>query len=209
MKRYPRLIPALSLLSALLVIASVAFITTSCGPLATPDSQQAAKETDIVNSQQAIYAKVQPVPLFNYSLPRDLWIQFYKVSTSNVVRTWSAEVSDYGFPLFMTESIGYPIPMDTQLTNSWMVIDDPYRHTTEGGGQVVSQPEPNGLFTSPNTNATIIMSVDTNGKVAPIYCEHKVLCWPFPVIWNKELNMFERVAGSKSSISLETSGSVK
>ena len=186
-------------ITAILVLILL-FALFGCGP--TGDATQTQKETAMVNSQQAIYSKTQPVPLFNYSLPRDLLIQFYKASTSNVVRTWSAEVSDYGVPLFITESIGYPIPADTQLTNPEMVIDDQYGDYTAGGA-TVSQPEPNGLYTSPNTNATINMTVDGSGKVAPVYCEHKVLCWPFEVSYNKSTGMFERVGGSKSSVSLD------
>jgi hypothetical protein len=191
--------------AAVLLVLALALSVVGCGPYdeTTTVSQ---KETAIVNSQQSIYAKAQPVPLFNYSLPRDLWIQFYKASTSNVVRTWSCEVSAYGKPISeIYESVGYPIPMDTQLTNSQMVIEDTFAYE-DHSGQVVAQPEPNGLFTSPNTNATIIMVADADGKVTPIYSEHMVQCWAFKVVWDKEQEIFVRAEGAKSTILLETEG---
>jgi hypothetical protein len=150
-----------------------------------------------VAKQDEVYNKTQPVPMFNYSLPRDLWIQFYKASTTSVVRTWSYPVNLEGEPIVELESIGYPIPMDTQLTNP-LKIEDRYE-----GDVPIPQAEPNGLYTSPNTNATIIMTVDGAGKVAPVYSEPTVLCFPFPVEYDREKGMFVRVAGSESSISLD------
>lgn len=184
---------------ALAIVISLSLI--GCTPASTV-GDTAVDENKTVSRQDALYAKTQPVPFFNYSLPRDLWIQFYKASTSNVVRTWSYPVDINGEPMVELESVGYPIPMDTQLTNPDKLIDM-YAHSSYTAVGTVAQSEPNGLYTSQNTNATIIMTVDGDGKVAPVYSEPTVLCFPYPVRYDKEKGMFARVEGSKSSISLD------
>jgi hypothetical protein len=189
-------------LLALLVMCLIVVPLVGCGEDTSATTQQAK----VVAKQDSIYDKGQPVPIFNWSLQRDLWIQFYR-SQNDAAGTYSAIVSDYGKPLFITQSIGYPIPMDTQLTNPlklstlWSsTINDKSSHAIDG---VLMQSEPNGLYTSPNTNATIIMTTDGEGMIAPVYSESKVLAFPFPVVWNDKTQMFERVAGKPSTINLK------
>ncbi len=187
MKKYILIVLALVLSIALFGCEETSNATTA------RRAEQAA-----VGNQDATYVENQPVPFFNYSLPRDLWIQFYKASTANVVNTWSCEVSDYGAPISeIYESVGYPIPMDTQLTNPQKIAD-----SYQSGYAIIPQSEPNGLYTSPNTNATIIMVADGKGNVAPIYSEHKVQCWSFPVKWDENKKIFVR--DGKASVTLKT-----
>jgi hypothetical protein len=194
-------------LTCLLVVAAVlvTLALTGCDEEDTAADRTQIAEKITVSRQDALYAKSQPVPFFNYSIPRDLWIQFYKATTSGQVRTWSCEVSDYGTPVSeIYESIGYPIPMDTQLTNPQKLMDNSAGSNPGTGAGVVPQSEPNGLYTSPNTNATIIMVADEAGKVVPLYSEHKVQSWPFPVKWDATKRIFVRAG--EASLQLSTSG---
>jgi hypothetical protein len=44
----------------------------------------------------------------------------------------------------------------------------------------IEQAEPNGLFSSKNTDATWILYVDEeSGVLYPVYSEHKAMSWPF------------------------------
>jgi len=52
------------------------------------------------------------------------------------------------------------------------------------GRKVNEQTEPNGLFSSKNTDGTWVLFVDENGDIAPIYSEHKVTVFPFAVVKN-------------------------
>lgn len=177
---------------ALALVAAMALSVVTLSGCGEYEGSAQQKEAQTVANQDGIYGKSQPIPVFNYSLPRDLWIQFYKAQTSSVVRTWSVVVSDYGTPLFATQSIGYPIPLDTQLTNPQKVAV----RESNIGALSLPQSEPNGLYTSQNTNGTIVMTVDGAGKVAPVYSEHKVLSFPFPVRFNKATGMYERAGDS-------------
>lgn len=164
------------------------------------NTQSARDEQRNVNRQQDVYNKNQPVPFFNYSLQRDLWVQFYK-AMNGANSTWSYITDDFGVIRFSTPSQGYPIPMDTQLTNPTQAA-----WGGNGAAATIDQPEPNGLFTSENTNGTIIMAANTDGTLSPIYTELRVTAFPFPV---KEIRMEDgsirwvRVSDEDSTIKLK------
>jgi len=161
--------------------------------LAGCDSSANREEAVAVDRQQEVYRKSQPVPFFDYSLQRDLWIQFYVAQNANVATYSYITPQNTGQVLFETPSIGYPIPMDTQLTNPQARV--PHLES------VLPQAEPNGLYTSPNTDATIIMAANDDGTVSPIYTEMKVTTFPFEVKWDG--TKWVRVQGGKTNISLK------
>lgn len=152
-------------------------------------------ERDVVMQQQEVYTKSHPVPYFEWSLQRQLWVDFYRAQNSSV-STWSF-ITANGSGMVISESIptqGFPIPADTQLTN-------PLQTVRNGYGSVIEQPEPNGLFTSKNTDATILMALNNDGTVSPIYCEQKVVCFPYPV---KVVNgVFVRIQEAEPTIKLK------
>lgn len=129
-----------------------------------------------VNKQQAHYQKVQPLPYYDYSIPRDVLIQIYNVVTQEARDTYTVIQSMTGAVLFYGPSIGYGIPSDTQLTNALQ--------PRGGAGAVVEQAEPNGLFSSKNTDGTWVLFVQPDGTITPIYTEQKVTTYPFAVTRN-------------------------
>jgi hypothetical protein len=166
----------------------------------------ASKEQATVQGQDKIYQSGQPIPVFNFSLPRDLWIQFYKAQTGSVVRTWSVGIGYNGTPVTeVMESVGYPIPMDTQLSNPQKLTR--VRPGENGEGEyiegVVPQAEPNGLYTSPNTNATIVMQATDKG-VTPVYLECNVLCFPYKVVYDERSGLF--VKDGDAQLKLDVKG---
>lgn len=171
------------LLLGLLMTAMLTMGNTGC-------DSAADKERKVVDNQQKIYADSQPVPFFNRSLARGLWIDFYRAQ--NTARATYSQINDmYGNLRFSTPSMGYPIPYDTQLTDPTQRVD---------GGAVIDQAEPNGLFTSKNSDATIVFANNDDGTVSPIYSELKVTCFPFPVKWVND--HWERVKEAEPSIKL-------
>lgn len=198
-----------ALLVAVLLLSSLVLLA-GCGE-ASKESKNTAAVQNVVAAQDTIYNTNQPIPLFNYSIPRDLWIQYYKATTSGTIRTWSVVVSDYGKPLFYTPSIGMPIPAGTQLTNP-NKLSNLWTTSPAGGYEdimgTLPQDEPNGLYTDPNTNATIIMTVDGNGQVAPVYSEPKVMSFPFPV--HQDANgMWVRDTDATSSLKLDVNTTIE
>jgi hypothetical protein len=155
------------------------------------------KDRQSVEKQQGQYAKAQPVPFFEWSLERDFMIQLQN-KRNEALRTWSVWRSDTGVIEGHTESIGFPLPYDVQLTN-------PLGREGTNSSLVVEQAEPNGLFSSKTTAATWIRSVVThNGKTmeVPIYVEGKVTCYPYPIVVDYEKNRVTR-AEAEPTIQLE------
>ena len=132
----------------------------------------------IVEEQQKHYQKVHPVPYYDYSIPRDVMTQIYDVVTTRAYTTYTVIESITGETFFHGPSIGYGIPADTSLTN-------PIKTDRTTGGSwdtVVEQAEPNGLFSSKNTDGTWVLFVQMDGSITPIYTEHKVTTFPFAVM---------------------------
>ena len=140
-----------------------------------------SQERKQINLQQVTYAKNQPVPQFDWSLSRHIWVQFYD-SQNREVTTFSYITGVTGGPpLFEAPAVGYALPRDTQLTNPKQVLSVGDKKTAE-----IDQSEPNGLFTSQNTDGTVIFVLNKNGTVSPVYTELKVTAFPFPVKWQSD-----------------------
>lgn len=154
-----------------MVLVLLGVVVAGC--VTSDNSDRGDRQT--INRQQEIYDKALPIPLFDYSQTRDSLIQIYRTKVSSVA-TYSVITSMTGQVLFQCPSIGFPIAADTQLTN-------PLKPTwpNTAASAVIEQAEPDGTFTSKNTDATYVLCVLSNGKVAPVYAEQKVLTFTFPV----------------------------
>lgn len=165
---------------------------------------QDAKQT---NSQLQQYQAAQPVPYYDFSEQRHTLIQIYNAK-NEARQTWAVLQSMTGVAIYACESIGFPIPADTQLTSpDQIAVVNPAglnNNTTLYDG-VVSQMEPDGLYTSGNTDATYVLCIH-NGKPTPLYTEQKVTMFPFPVevVDGKIVD----VAGGANTIEVEVKGSV-
>lgn len=174
---------------ALVAIFSLLFFV-SCGDFDKADR----KESRIVEQQQTHYGMVQPVPQYDYSIPRDVVIQIYNVVTQEARNTYTVIESVTGVTKFHGPSLGYGIPADVSLTN-------PLQVTYHGSSAIIEQAEPNGLFSSKNTDGTWVLFVDANGDITPIYTEHKVTTFPFAMKKAAD-GSWERADQKKSSMTV-------
>lgn len=145
------------------------------GGCAPANSQ--SKDRNTVEGQQEIYASRQPVPRFEYSQDRDTLIQIYRLRNEVRPTFTTFHSNGTGDVVFSCPSRGYAIPADTQLTNGLQ----PWCYGQSCGGAVIEQPEPNGLYSSKNTDGTWVLCVRDNGEVTPVYTELKVTTFPFLV----------------------------
>lgn len=151
-----------------------------------------------VNRQQEHYRKNQDVPFYEWSLELDAYKQIYDARVKDTVRTWTIWRANTGQILDHCVSMGYPIPYDVQLTN-------PLKRVIGSGdsGVVIEQPEPSGLYSSKNTNATWVRKVHTVSGVAvvtPIYIEDRVTCYAYPIKVDYEKNRVYAVADVMPSV---------
>lgn len=179
-------------LKIIAAICIIAIFSTACK---NTDATSASRETKAVERQQSQYEKAQPIPVFDWSLERDLVIQLYQVRNQKAA-THSVWRSDRGMIEGDCPSYGYGIPYDTSLTNPLVATDidmEGEEHNYQGGSLTsVEQPEPNGIFASKNTAATWVMCLGESGSIEPVYVETKVTVYPGPVKVNYETNRVTR-----------------
>lgn len=141
-----------------------------------PSKQSAASmEQTQQNLQSEQFLRNQPVPSIEWSLERHMVIQTY-VARQRATSTHSVVQSEFtGKILWQCDSIGFPVPYSTQLTNPlqavWMGSTSPNYPLA---GVAIAQPEPNGLYPPPTSDATFVPCVDEKGNITPVYEEKKV-----------------------------------
>ncbi len=149
-----------------------------------------------VEEQQEHFQKVYPVPHYDYSIPRDVLIQIYDVVTTQAYTTYTVIESITGETKFHGPSVGYGIPVDTQLTN-------PLRPAySSGSSGIIEQAEPAGVFSSKNTDGTWVLFINPDGNVVPIYTEHKVTTFPF-IVEKAESGEWVRVGRGDSEFTID------
>ncbi len=150
-------------------------------------------ERENVERQDIMYAKNQPPPMFDWSLERHLMTELYS-ARNKAVATYSYVRNQYnGKVMSWCPSIGFPIPANAQLTNPQKVV--------HSNGGVVSQAEPNGLYTSPSTSGTYVMCVNKEGKVVPRYYEQHVEAYLVSMV--EKNGILEEVIGAKPSLTID------
>lgn len=150
------------------IVFVVALLFALVGCIAT---SQESRDQTTVQSQQQIYAQNQPIPRYDYSIPRDTLIQIYNQTIPRVVSTHSYFVTHMGQVVFDCPSRGYPITGGTELTNPTQWVGS--------GGAVVNQADPDGLFHPATSLGTYVLCVRANGDVVPVYSETDVITLPF------------------------------
>lgn len=173
----------------------LALLITSVLLAACEDSQQ-TREARIVNQQQEQYAIGQPVPVYDWSLERDLLIKLYNLRNDRVA-THAVWRSDYGMVEGDCPSMGFGLPYDTSLTNPLVATDESNNGISRASLTSIGQPEPNGVFASTNTSATWVMCIGPTGLIEPHYVESKVTVYPYPVEVDYDTNRVHR-AGDAS-----------
>lgn len=173
-----------------LIAATLALLLTGCVQSANTRDRQT------VDEQQGIYQSRQPIPRFDYSQERDTLIQIYRLRQEVRPTFTTFHSNGTGDVIFACPSRGYAIAADTQLTN-------PVGQVTPGSQVVVEQPEPNGLYSSKNTDGTWVLCVREAGEIAPVYSELKVQTFPFEVTWDEARRMlFDQKKQSSSSLTI-------
>jgi len=154
------------------------------------DEEARKAEERQAGTQLETYQKVQPVPFYDFSQVRDTLIQINTLLIEG--RQGFATIVNplTGEPIFSCPSVGFPIPADTQVTNPANVARE---------GAVVEQIEPNGTFTSKNTQGTYILCVADGGKAIPVYSEPPVIASGAPLVFDPETGRYQ-FAGEPSMV---------
>lgn len=85
---------------------------------------------------------------------------------------WYTKNDMTGKWIYQGECIGYGIPYTTSMTASESLQRI---ETTMGANwEIVPLAEPNGLYASPSTSATWILTTDVEGNITPTYVESEI-----------------------------------
>lgn len=176
-------------------ILAVSVVAATIGLAGCNKPSQTAKDTKTVMNQQAQYSAAQPIPMYDWSLERDMLIQLYNIRNMKAAThvVWRGDTSVVEGDC---ASIGYGIPYDTSLTNPLRAVGKSSYALTS-----ISQPEPNGVFASTNTSATWVMCVNEYGTLDPVYVEAKVTGYPYPVKVDYDTNRVTK--SGKSTVSIK------
>lgn len=90
----------------------------------------------------------------------------------NLICYWYTKNDMNGKWIYQGECIGYGIPYTTSMTapESYQRIETSAGATRE----VLPLAEPNGLYASPSTSATWILTTDKDGNITPTYVESEI-----------------------------------
>ncbi len=171
-----------NLLKALFVPAVILPLMGAGGSCSSNETPQAVRlEQRSVDQAQLQLERNQPAPVFDWSLERNMLIAIYR-ARQKATLTYSYVQSPYtGKVLWQCNSIGFPIPYATQITNpdQGIVIRDSRDH--DGSG-VIPLPEPNGLYSPADAEGTWVPCVNGKGQITPVYEERRVTVFLRPMI---------------------------
>ena len=161
------------------LLLGLALAVIACGGV---DDQARREDERIAGEQLRIYQQAQPVPLYDFSQVRETLIRINALLIEG--RQGYATIVNplTGEPLFSCPSIGFPIPADTQVTNPQNVSRE---------NAVIEQVEPNGTFTSKNTQGTYILCVASGGRAIPVYSEPPVIASGAPLVWDPTTGQYQ------------------
>jgi hypothetical protein len=168
---------AMMKLAAMIVVANVIVWFLFVANQSTSDQLQHTQQEALLRAADAAIG--MPV-LVNFEerkmLKRILEIRDHVINTTTYI------VDMNGHPHKICDSIGYGFPLSTQFTNP---AQNP-RATV-----VISQAEPNGLFSSPTSEGTWISCVDPANKhnIQVVYVEPRVIVSPFPLSASSDLRL--------------------
>lgn len=180
------------------ILAMSILLISGCGF----EDSASAKDAQAVNRQQEQYSASQPIPVFDWSLERDLIIQLYHLRNQRAL-THSVWRSDRGMVEGDCASIGFGIPYDTSLTNPLVATDEDNEGYEHAALAAIEQPEPNGIFASKNTAATWVMCAGLGGVIEPIYVETKVTVYPYSVAVDYDTNRVKKTG--EATVTIQTS----
>jgi hypothetical protein len=120
------------------------------------------KET---NSQMQKYQAAQPVPQYDWSQYRQTLIDAQNAQVTGVATTTFFFNQGSAEPFKSCPSIGFPVPITSQLTNP----DQTINHGNDGIAPV-GQAEPNGTYTG-DSSGTYVVCVEKGGAKVVDYWE--------------------------------------
>jgi hypothetical protein len=151
------------------------FGVAACGSSHSANSAEQAKQA----SQQDMYSKNQPIPLWPSSALRGTLITVEDAEVHGVATTtffFNMGVQD---PVLSCPSLGFPLASTAQLSNPQQVVNT----YNNNAGTAIPQQEPNGIYTGDSTG-TYVVCARPDGSKSIDYWEGFVYTVGGPAHWD-------------------------
>jgi len=157
------------LLIALLVGLTV--VLTGCYSNSSDDVQRKQQEVILQEATSQV-----GMPAIKNFREKKLLKDIIEMRDQNGLVTYTYIVAEMtGKLVFLGETIGYGIPAATQYTNPQKPLRNDHSQAS-----IISQADPNGLYSPSSAEGTWIMLKNPNGKdVKPVYVEPRIIVSPF------------------------------
>jgi hypothetical protein len=164
--------------AALSVAAFFVLTAESCQADSPPTANQKEAAQQAQQQEEGLVA-VGPVNILNWTQKRQFKAILEAFDQPNLI-TYSYLVGSQDAKVVpLCRSQGYGFNEATQYTNPLMTQ---WKYTGREGiaAAVVAQPDPNGLYSPPTSEGTLLLCLTKGGKVLPVRSEPNVLTLPVP-----------------------------
>lgn len=153
---------------------------TGCGQRETASSKENTYTQDLMEQSSSIVGYPEVTNFFEKAQLKEI----YELRDDpNLICYWYTKNDMTGKWIYQGECIGYGIPYTTQFTQPETMqraalpalkMDGSDRGYNDYFTEILPQADPNGLYSSPSTSATWILTTDKNGNILPTYVESEI-----------------------------------
>jgi hypothetical protein len=158
-----------------LFLCAMVFVVVGCQKPPSSDQIQQAQQERILQEGTSQIG----MPAIKNFRERKLLKTILEMRDQDGLVTYTYIVDIAGKLVFLGESVGYGIPYATQFTNPQKItnashVSGAYHY------EVLSQADPNGLFSPASADGTWVLLKDPHGKeVRPVLIEPRIVVSPF------------------------------
>ena len=158
---------------SLVLVVTMVFVLAGCSEDISPNNTKEERQYTEQLMQQATDEIGMPniTEFYEKKMAKEI---FEKRDDSSLICYVYNQNLD-GQYIFIGKSMGYGLPYSTQYTNPQTYLDDPHG-SYDSGSVVVSQADPNGLYSADGLSATWLMMIDeTTGENYIMYAEPTIV----------------------------------
>lgn len=182
--------------------ATLVGVATACS--GAPNAQQA--EQKVEQHQQWVYNQNQPIPLFKWSLERQILIDSEVAAARGDQSTSFFMLNGVRDPVYVCPSLGLGVPDTSQLSNPQQIA--PISGKWGGGATTLPQADPFGIHTPATSDGTFVICL-IGGKPVLQRAEEIVHTIMAPAVWDYSKHVIKTVGGPTTKMKTKPEGSLK
>lgn len=167
------------ILAVIIMLLTVGALA-GCGQRETASSKENLYTQELMEQSNAIVGHPEVTNFFEKSQLKEI----YELRDDpNLICHWYTKNDMTGKWIYQGKCVGYGIPYTTQFTQPETMqraalpalsVNGKDKSYNEYFTEVLPQADPNGLYSSPSTSATWILSTDEEGNITPTYVESEI-----------------------------------